>query len=248
MWLTRSLTAPAVVILDARRPPTVTDHVSVCAYCLCLTWPHPDIGECRGRDDARAPGVSIPGVTARALVGHYARGCAAALRAGYQPPALAIYGPVMYPEEVPLLSAPAGHARLIGGDGQYRHTSLLLLGSPAVVVAGLAAQGFINHRRRRQARRDAVSCWLPCGEATVIATTQRLLCNRTDDGWISFWFQDVDEFYPELQHYAVTIGFAENCATLRLHGPAIRTLALWSAVGILGDRWADDPRLAALLN
>jgi hypothetical protein len=200
---------------------------------------------------ARAPATaprSVAAASPHARWWDYARGCAGALRAGYPPPALAVYGPLMYPREAARVCAPAGCARLIGGDGQHQQVSLLLRGSPAVLVGSLVAQRFINHRRRRRARRDAVPRWQPCGKVTVIVTTHRLLCTCSDYGWLSFWFDDVDEFYPELHRHAVSFGFGHQSAPLRLHGPAVSALALWSAVGVLGDRWVGDPRLAALLD
>jgi hypothetical protein len=63
---------------------------------------------------------------------------------------------------------------------------------------------------------------------------------------VSLWFGACTEFYPDLQQWTLTLGF-DTTSPVRLHGPAAPALSLWSAYGVLGDAWVDDPRLAALL-
>ena len=177
----------------------------------------------------------------------YAQGCAAALTSGVEPPVVAVYGPVLDDDERPRLCTTAGVSRLLAGDGSYRDTSLLLFGSAGLMLGMLAAQGFVNHRRRRQARRDALPAWRSYRLATVVVTDRRIMCSALDGTLLDFWFADVTEFYPDLASRTAVFAFGEDCAPLRISGAAAPAVALWSAVGLYGYRWADDVRLQPLL-
>ncbi len=178
----------------------------------------------------------------------YATASAAALQQGYTPPAVPIYGPVLEPDESVYLQAPAQYSRLLAGDGSYRRNSTILLGSLGFTLAVLAAQGAVNHRRRRRAERDMEPAWGNHRTIPVTVTTHRLLCPSAEGRLLTFWFAYATEFYPDLHHRSVTYAFGNHCDPLRLEGPAAPAQALWSAVEILGPSWSDDPRFAPLLN
>jgi hypothetical protein len=114
------------------------------------------------------------------------------------------------------------------------------------MLGALAVQGVVNHRRKVDAERKAAQQWRFHQTCTVIATTDRLICGTTPHGQVSFWFGACTEFYPDLQQWTLTLGF-DSTYPVRLSGPAAPALGLWSAYGILGDAWVDDPRLAPLL-
>ena len=97
------------------------------------------------------------------------------------------------------------------------------------------------------ARREAELRWRDDQHVQVIATTDRLLCS-TAKGWLSAWYGNITEFYPDLQSWSLTIGFEPGIAPLRLSGPPAPMICLWAATCLLGDRWANDPRLRPLLN
>lgn len=175
----------------------------------------------------------------------YTRRAASSLRAGVPPPELTMHGLVLKPGEHAILQTGAGYSRLYGTSGQYTRGTTLAVGRPAFVLGALAAQGVANHARRRAAERAAAVQWREHQHAPVIVTTQRFLCNTHARGWLSFWFDHVSEFYPDLPGWTVTVGF-EKGEPLRLVGPAAPALALWSATAILGDSWTNDPRLALL--
>lgn len=177
----------------------------------------------------------------------YACASAAALQAGYSPPPVPIYGPLLEPDESVYVQAPAHYSRLLAGDGSYRRSSAILLGNLGFTLAVMAAQGTLNHRRRRQARRDQTPAWHHHRTTTVTVTTHRLLCPATDGRQLTFWFAYATEFYPDLAERCVTYAFGDDCAPLRLQGPATPAIALWSAVEIIGPAWSEDPRLAPLL-
>ena len=177
---------------------------------------------------------------------HYSRGCAAALRAGRPLTPVNIYGPVLEPGEQALLSTEIGYSRYCGTDARYSPLPLVVAGRPAVMFGALAVQGVVNHRRKVDAERKAAQQWRFHQTCTVIATTDRLICGTTPHGQVSFWFGACTEFYPDLQQWTLTLGF-DSTYPVRFSGPATPALGLWSAYGILGDAWVDDPRLAPLL-
>lgn len=176
----------------------------------------------------------------------YTQDCAAALIGGVEPPMVSVYGPVLGQDECPRLCTTAGISRLIAGDGSYKRSSLLLFGTPGLTLGMLAAQGFVNHRRRQQARRDQIPAWRLHRQGTVIVTDQRIMCSGIDGNLLHFWFDDVTEFYPDLASRTVILAFGEQYAPLRIDGAAAPAIALWSAVGLYRERWVDDQRLHPL--
>ena len=177
----------------------------------------------------------------------YVRRSAAALQRGDAPPQIAVHGPILDHDEQARVHATAEVSRLCAGDGSYQRTSLLLVGSLGLTLGVLAAQGIVNGRRRRRAERDLIPSWRMRQAAKVLITNQRLLCPAIDGTMLSFWFDYVSEFHPNLQARSVVFAFGDECAPLRLDGAAVPALALWSAVGIYGPNWSADPRLAAVL-
>jgi hypothetical protein len=175
----------------------------------------------------------------------YARRSARLFAAGVEPPTIQVFGPLLEVDEVGLLSADATYSRRYGGSGRYSRSDLLILGRPAVMVGALAVTAAINHRRKVAARREAEVRWRDEHRVQVIATNYRLLCN-TDEGWETYWYGDVTEFYPDLDRWSMTLSF-DGYAPLRLYGPVAPALSLWTATAVLGERWASDPRLARLL-
>lgn len=176
---------------------------------------------------------------------HYSQGCGAALRAGRPPTPIEVYGPVLEPGEQALLNAEIDYSRFCGGDGSYSPLPLLVAGRPAVMFGALAVQGVVNHRRKTAAAQRAAAQWRFLQTCPVIVTTDRLICTTAPHGMVSFWFGACTEFYPDLQQWTLTLGF-DSTYPVRLGGPAAPALCLWSAYGILGDAWVDDPRLALL--
>lgn len=176
---------------------------------------------------------------------HYSRSCASALRAGRPPTPIEVYGPILEPGEQALLSTEVNYSRFCGDDGQYSPLSLIVAGRPAVMFGALAVQGVVNQRRKMAAARRAVAQWRFSQICSVIVTNERLICTTAPHGLVSFWFGACTEFYPDLQQWTLTLAF-DSTSPLRLSGLATPALSLWSAYGVLGDAWVDDPRLALL--
>jgi len=178
---------------------------------------------------------------------NHARITARLLARGVDPPAIDVFGPVLDQDEEAVLSTGMHYSRQYGGDGCYQKADLLIVGRPAVMAAGFAISAAVNHRRKVAARREAQVRWRDHQHVQVIATSDRLLCS-TDKGWFSAWYENVTEFYPDLQSWSVTLGFEPGVAPLRLSGPPAPMICLWAATCLLGERWANDPRLNALVH
>ncbi|QIV79953.1 hypothetical protein [Mycolicibacterium frederiksbergense] len=178
----------------------------------------------------------------------YASGCAAALNAGSPAPSIAVYGPILNPDEDARLCTTAISSRLVAGDGSFQRSSTFVLGTPLLMVGMLAAQGVANSRRRKQAQRDEVPQWREQHECTVIVTDERLMCSRSDGTFVDYWFGYVTEFYPDLHARTVTFAYGERCVPLQLAGPAAVAIALWSAHALHGPAWINDVRLHPLLS
>ena len=178
----------------------------------------------------------------------YAVGAAAALRSGKEPPTVAVHGPFLNSNEVARLSSPATYSRLAAGDGHFERAQAPFMVNPVLMAAAMAGQGVINSRRQREADRSTQPQWTYYREAAVLTTNQRLMCSRPQGGWVSFWYSEMSEFYPDPQRRAVTMSFADDhTPPLQLAGPAAPAIALWIGHSVYGDRWHEDPRLAALL-
>lgn len=192
------------------------------------------------------PRLSPPAADEWSRWWQYSRSCARTLRAGQLPPTVEVYGPVLEPGEAALLTAEVGYRRCCGSDARYSPLPMVVAGRPAVMFGALAVQGVINHRRKVAAERNAAVQWRFHQTANVIVTTDRLLCSTVPHGQVSFWYGACSEFYPDLQNWTLTLGF-DSTYPVRLSGPTTPALSLWSAYGVLGDAWSQDPRLAALL-
>ena len=177
----------------------------------------------------------------------YARACAATLRRGAPAPSVAVYGPILDEDEHARLCTTATSSRLVAGDGTYQRSSTFLIGSPALTLGMLAAQGFVNGRRRRQARRDEIAQWRDHQLSTIVVTDERLMCSGPDGTLADFWFGYTTEFYPDLAARTVTFAYGNRCLPLQLAGPAAVAIALWSAHALYGPAWINDVRFQPLL-
>ena len=176
----------------------------------------------------------------------YSRHSARCWMNGIAPPVIDVFGPVLGDDEDGLLETEMTYSRLYGGDGRYRRSDFIVVGRPALMAGALAANAVINHRRKVAARRVAEVCWRDTQSVRVWATTHRLITD-TSFGLVDFYYEAASEFYPDLDDWALTLGFGDSCPPLRLTGPAAPAVCLWAATAILGDRWPRDPRLARLV-
>ncbi|OKH68300.1 hypothetical protein EB74_33545 [Mycobacterium sp. SWH-M5] len=178
----------------------------------------------------------------------YAQGCAAALSRGAEPPVVATHGPLLQPNEVTRLSAPAHYSRLLRGDGHYDRANAPFFVNPLLMAGAMATQGAINRSRRTRADHDAQASWRNHRPVAVLTTNLRLMCSRPDGGYVSFWYQDLAEFYPQPHTRTLVMSFEEDhTPPLQLTGPAVPAISLWAGHALYGDAWRDHPHLAALI-
>lgn len=177
----------------------------------------------------------------------YARDWAQLLRNGTRPPVQAVNGPIIGRDEVAYLTGTAIYSRFIGGNGKYEKLNYWTFGSADFVIGSMAVQALINSSRKQAAQRDAVRRWQGAIPVNVVITSARLMCGK-EAIWESYPFQNMAEFQPDLLNRTVIFGGGENTPALRLTGPAVPAIALWSAYAIYGDRWQTHPGLAPLLN
>ena len=179
----------------------------------------------------------------------YAHGCAAALMKGREPPAHPVHGLILEPGERVRAHAPAVYSRLQRGPAADRGARAPIMAyNPTLMLGTMAVQALADRRRNRHDAQQAQPEWRLTRPASVITTTERIMCNRPDGGWLSFWYQDLSEHHIDLPQRTLVLAFHhQQCAPVRLQGPATPAIALWSAVQVYGDAWKTDPRLAALL-
>lgn len=162
-------------------------------------------------------------------------------------PTFQVYGPVLAADEVGLVSGRAVYSRFYGGDGRYEQSGSFAFGRPAVMVSAVVASAALNAHGKAKARAGAIPSWLNEQPCTVVAANHRLLCNTATNGWLSFFYDDVSSFQPDLASWTLMLTFHEQCSPLRISGPPAPALALWAGIGIEGPRWSSDPRLMPLL-
>lgn len=158
-----------------------------------------------------------------------------------------VYGPVLDHDEAALLNTHATYSRFYGGNGSYQHSDLFVIGHPSVMIGVMAGNAILNARRKAKAREAATRRWRSQQPCQIIVTNHRLLCHIAARGWLSFYYDAVSEFHPDLHAWTLTLGLNDQCAPLRISGPPVPALSLWAGIGIQGPRWRNDPRLSRLL-
>ncbi len=197
--------------------------------------------------DRWSPQPVVPSTTDPQDWWGYARCCARRYRDGVVPPALRVHGPVLQREERALVVAQdVNYSRLYGGDGTYTPASPWVVGRPATLAAAALFTAAVNRRRKAAARQRAAVRWRDHQQVAAIATTWRVMCNP-GGRFVSFYYEAITEFHPDLSDWSMTLAFGDECEPLHLRGLAVPTVALWVATAVHGPDWADDPRLALLL-
>ncbi|ADB34783.1 hypothetical protein Kfla_5778 [Kribbella flavida DSM 17836] len=170
------------------------------------------------------------------------------LMAGNAPQPLPLYGIVLEQGETAYLQTAVHYARLYGGSGRYTSSGGFFLGSTGFVLGMMAANAAVNAGRKAAAKRDMQLMWRDLQEVQLIATNYRLMTHLPQRGWLSFYYNSVQEFYPAPAHWTITFGF-QNAEPLQLGGLATPTLSVLTAWSVLGtDRWLTEPGIAPLLH
>lgn len=157
-----------------------------------------------------------------------------------------MYGIVLEQGEIAYLQSSAHYARLYAGSGAYTTSGGLFIGKPGMVLGMMAANAAVNASRKAAARRNTQVLWRDLQEVPMIATNYRLMCHLPARGWLSFYYNAVQEFYPDPANWTLTFGF-QNAEPLRLGGLAVPTLSVLTAWCVLGERWQQEPGIAPLV-
>jgi hypothetical membrane protein len=153
---------------------------------------------------------------------------------------------VLDPGEAAVVDCPAGYARFYGTTVSYTQSSGTFFGSPAFVLAGMGATAISNSARRRAAERLAADQWREHQQVRCLVTEQRILLQRADYQWLSFYFSAIVSMHP---FPAEGLFFAEfeDTSPLRLEGAAAviaSVVTVWYRFGATGLR--DHPGLQCL--
>ena len=175
----------------------------------------------------------------------YACSTARRLRADQPPPVVEIYGPLLHSSECGRLSANLVYSRLYGGNASYTRNNLFAVGSIPNMIGAYGVNEMMNQSRKAAARQQAAVQWRETQTASVVVTSERLLCG-TASGWLSFSFSAITEFFPDLDNWSRSHWVSAD--THRRFGSVDRppAVALWTAYAVLGPRWIGDPRLDRL--
>jgi hypothetical protein len=144
------------------------------------------------------------------------------------------------------MTADLEYSRFYGGDGSYRHNNLFVFGSTEFVLGAMGVNMLMNEYRKSEAQRRAAIQWRDNQISSVVVTSKRLLCGIKTGRRLEFYFSRISEFLPDLDNWSVTLAFSGQAAPLRLTGAPVPAVALWTAYGIYGERWAGNPSLARL--
>ena len=145
-----------------------------------------------------------------------------ALTQGREPPAHPVHGLILEPGERVRAHAPAVYSRLQRGPAADRGARAPIMAyNPTLMLGTMAVQALAERRRNRHDAQQAQPEWRMTRPASVITTTERIMCNRPDGGWLSFWYQDLTEHHIDLPRRTLVLAFHhQRCAPVRLEGPA----------------------------
>ncbi|MGO4784358.1 hypothetical protein [Cryobacterium sp. W22_MBD10_FK3] len=170
----------------------------------------------------------------------------ASLIAREVPPAIRVWEVVPNAGEVMFFDLSADYARYYGRDVQYSQSGGFFFGHPAFVLAGLAATGIGNTRRRNAAIAASQATWRESQPARVVVTNQRLVCHAGGQ-WLSFPYSTMTAVYPEVDRWTLICEFGGTAEPLLLAGPDAALISVMTVLLTHGaDAVAEHPSLQRL--
>lgn len=157
-----------------------------------------------------------------------------------------VWGVVLEPGERFISDVQCDYARYYGTQVEYRHSNGFFFGPLPFVVLALGANAIGNASRRSAAQRAAMTQWREFQQVRVIVTDRRLLCQRADGVWLSFYYRGAHALYPEAGNWSLVLDYPET-SPVRFGGwgaPIAAVAAVWALYGKDGLR--DHPGLAPL--
>ncbi len=161
------------------------------------------------------------------------------------PPTLQQWDVIPYAGEVFFHDGPMTYARYYGRDVAYSQGSTLAVGSPAFVLATLAASAIGNAASRSSASAQAREQWREWQTTRVLVSNFRLAV-LVAGRWLSFDYGAMTAIYPEVRSNTLVCQFAE-AEPLMLQGPHCvfaTVMAVFATHGEMG--LANHPELRAL--
>lgn len=143
---------------------------------------------------------------------------------------------VLHADEKALSQAPAHYARFYGTDVSYTQSSAFFMGKPAFVAVGLAATVLGNNSRRKQAQLAAQAQWREQQVVRIIATTHRILCQRSDNTWLSFYHNSVSNIDANSASGTLILQY-QDTQPLMLGGEGAlfaSVVSIWALHGVQG--------------
>lgn len=145
---------------------------------------------------------------------------------------------ILQPGEKAITGGVAHYARFYGMDVSYNQSSAFFMGRPSFVAVGLAATALGNASRRRQAIAMAQAQWREQQVVQTLVTTHRILCQRSDGSWLSFYYSGVTNIDADTGTGTLILQFPD-AEPLMLGGPGgmfSAVVAVWALHGHEGLR------------
>jgi len=143
------------------------------------------------------------------------------LRSGSWRPLACPWNVVVKPGEEIMATAHGNYSRFYGTDVSYMQSSGFFMGNAAFVLLGVAATTLGNRARRRQAEAMAQQQWREQQSVYAIVTNCRVLCQKADGTWLSFYYSGV-----------TSMDVDSTTGTLILQFPDTQPLMLGGAAGL----------------
>ena len=114
----------------------------------------------------------------------------------------------------------AKYARFYGQNVTYSTGGVFAMGSPLFVAGAMIGSAVGRANARAQAQRVAAAQWREIQYVDVLVTDRRLIIpvgSRT----LSFYFNAVAAFFPELEAMTLTLDFGDRTEPLQIFSPGI---------------------------
>lgn len=119
----------------------------------------------------------------------------------------------------------AQYARFYGTNVTYQTGGTFAMGSPLFVAGAMLGSAIGNSNARANARRMAAEQWREIQYVDVFVTDRRFIIPLSGRV-LSFYYDAVVAFYPELDAMMLTLDFGDKSEPLRLFSPAVSSASV----------------------
>ena len=124
------------------------------------------------------------------------------------------------PDESLLDQYRAKYARFYGQNVTYSTGGVFAMGSPLFVAGALIGSAVSRANARAQAQRMATAQWREIQYVDVLVTDRRLII-PVGGRMLSFYYDAVAAYYPELNAMTLTLDFGDRTEPLQIFSPGI---------------------------